>query len=423
VDYPLYAWPTLLILSFALRMALHLNYGARGPEDNDPIYVLLSTMSWVMLVAGIVPAMIVSGATLLGLVVIFLGIATMFEAIHARRGALRRTVAGMLALVAQRKGDLGLSVIQIGVEQRGIVGRALQRLTAELANGTPLAEAARRHPEALPAETPAFIAAGQELGHVSAALAELSRTEDIALSGLWRMCVDRLVYLAGVLGVMGIVVGFVMIRIAPQFRQIFQEFDMELPVITELLFFGVSNTAVRPLGMLILICIPPLILVVFAMGVLHLFEVPILNPILDYLFRARHRANVLRLLAMAADSRHDFASMFRRLRDAYPSWVMRRALAGAADRIEGGADWRDALLATGLVRPSEHALLGTAQDVGNLPWALRAVAQRAERVLAYRLTTLVQVAYPLAMLLLGLVVAFFVVSMFLPLVLLVQSLT
>jgi type II secretory pathway component PulF len=93
------------------------------------------------------------------------------------------------------------------------------------------------------------------------------------------------------------------------------------------------------------------------------------------------------------------------------------------DEVAAGADWRDALLATKLVTKGEHSLLRTAEQVGNLPWAMRAIAKRSEKRTVYRLATGLQVLYPIVILVLGALIGFFVIANFVPLVQLIHGLS
>ena len=60
--------------------------------------------------------------------------------------------------------------------------------------------------------------------------------------------------------------------------------------------------------------------------------------------------------------------------------------------------------------------------MGNLPWAMREMADSNRRRFAYRLQAMVQTLFPPAMILLGLIVMFIVVALFLPLVALIRAL-
>jgi len=157
--------------------------------------------------------------------------------------------------------------------------------------------------------------------------------------------------------------------------------------------------------------------------IFYLADKPILQPLFDYLFRDIRVSPVLRILAVTAEARGSMASVLERLSVVYPVRWLRKSLRKVDQEIYLGSDWRDALLKARLVRPADHALLGTAQEVGNLPWALRVIATRGERNLVYKLSAITQVLYPLILIALGGIVGLFVVAMFIPLVSLIQGLT
>jgi type II secretory pathway component PulF len=90
--------------------------------------------------------------------------------------------------------------------------------------------------------------------------------------------------------------------------------------------------------------------------------------------------------------------------------------------VTAGDDWRNALLDARFLSEAEYALLKSAGEVQNLPWALRTIAQRKEKQLVYRWAAAVQVAYPCIVLLVGLGVGLFAAAMFLPLVKLIEGL-
>ena len=76
-----------------------------------------------------------------------------------------------------------------------------------------------------------------------------------------------------------------------------------------------------------------------------------------------------------------------------------------------------------MIRRGELTLLEAAQRVGNLPWALRSIADNIERRALYRLHVTMQFFDPALTLAVGFVVGTFCVSMFLPLTELLERLT
>ena len=75
-----------------------------------------------------------------------------------------------------------------------------------------------------------------------------------------------------------------------------------------------------------------------------------------------------------------------------------------------------------MIRRPELGLLQAAQRVGNLPWAMTEMADSVRRRLAYRVQAAAQMLFPLVVILLGLMVMFIVVALFLPLITLIQRL-
>jgi type II secretory pathway component PulF len=328
-----------------------------------------------------------------------------------------------LALLVQRGAELDSSVLLAGQSPGGFVGRATRRLFAALGGGTPLAEAIRRFPRALPREALAYAAAGQTMQAEAAALKELSRSDHTELTSIWRACVERISYLACVLLFMSGVLAFLMIKIIPQFNQIFDEFDIELPAITELaIIVSAYQMQNAMLGVLMVVVVIALVVMIFVVGLCYLLDFPVLQSMTDRLFRGRRVGDVLRILAVATEHRQPLAGVLARLARDFPSDTIRRRLRSATEAVVAGSDWRDALRDARLVSPAEHGLLKTAEQVGNLPWALRTIAARNERRGVYRLSAAIQVLYPCVILLLGALVAFFVVALFFPIVRLINGL-
>jgi type II secretory pathway component PulF len=141
------------------------------------------------------------------------------------------------------------------------------------------------------------------------------------------------------------------------------------------------------------------------------------------LFPGRRTADVLRILAVATDQRQPLGEVLQHLAAIYPSAVTRGRLQRAAFAMTAGADWRDALVKSRIISRAEGGLSKAAQQAGNQSWAFRAIAKRREKRDVYRLATAIQILYPLAILILGALVGFYVISLFVPVVKLIEALT
>jgi type II secretory pathway component PulF len=422
MDWFLISWPTLILLGLGLRMSLRLTYGARGPEPGDPVYAFLNITAWVLIALGLLPAIFGGIVSVFGVIVVLLAVATILEMVVLRRAAQRRSMCKMLSLVLERGAHLESSVLLAGQTLRGGVGYAARSLFRDMSGGMPIVAAITRNPKALPPETLAYLASGTSRAARTAALRELSRAEQGEMVTIWRTCIDRISYLVAVLMFMALLLTFIMIKIVPQFVQIFDEFGLELPPITQLAV-SLSEFAVNVLAVPLLLGCLLLILASVVIATCYVVDEPVLKGLTDRFFRGRHIANVLRIIALATENRQPLAEVLSRAATVYPAIPMRRQLAKAATEVGAGVDWRDALRHSQIVSRAEQSLLKTAEIVGNVPWALREIAKRREKLAVYWLATRLQLLYPLIILLLGLLVGFYAISMFIPIVRLIEGMS
>ncbi len=133
-------------------------------------------------------------------------------------------------------------------------------------------------------------------------------------------------------------------------------------------------------------------------------------------------AEILDALALVAGQQRPLPEGIAALVQSYPKMRIRRRLSQAAADIALGSDWCESLHGHGLIRQPELGVLQAAQRVGNLPWAFTEMADSVRRRLAYRVQAAAQMLFPLVVVLMGLVVMFIVVALFLPLITLIQGL-
>jgi type IV pilus assembly protein PilC len=422
MEWLLISWPTLILLGIGLRMSLRLTYGARGPEQGDPVHAFLNITGWVLIALGIAPAILGGIVSVFGSIVLLLAIATLIETVVLSRAGQRRSMCRLLSLILERGTKLESSAQIAGQAMRGTVGRAVQRLFDDINRGVPLTAAIAREPRALPPEALAYLAAGSTRQARIAALRELSRPEHGEMTTLWRNCIDRLSYLIAVIMFMTCLLTFIMIKIVPEFVKIFYEFDLDLPATTQLLV-EFSEFVVNVLAVPIFFAMLFALLLATVIGICFLCDQPPLQWLTDRLFRGRRIADVLRIVALATENREPLPDVLNRVATVYPSSIIRNQVARAANDVQTGLDWREALHRARIISSGEERLLLTAEAVGNLPWALREIATQREKRIVYWFANRLQVFYPLIILSLGLFVGFYAISLFIPIVKLINGLS
>jgi type II secretory pathway component PulF len=282
--------------------------------------------------------------------------------------------------------------------------------------GVPLAQALRDAGPFVPRRAAALIEAGGRSGNLAGALAEAVRqpaTQLVlarVLSAFW--------YLGGILLVGLVSLTFVMLKIIPAYIKIFDDFDTQLPAMTTVLIGSCQWFASYgwPLLLLALMSLACFI-------VLWTFDVIAwLPPPLNTLARRKETAVVLRSLALATEVDGPLLPAMSALAEHYPSLAMRVRLKMTLAQMSMGQPWSESFASQGLLQRGELALLTSAQRVGNLPWALREVADGIERRLALRLHRGLEIAVPVLVVVVGALVMFTVVGLFVPLIRLIESL-
>lgn len=411
----------VIFLGVALHMALRLVYGARGASENDTLFVVGRVLSWCLMGGG---ALLWTAVPMLMAWPLWLLVAfALVDSLLAARDAARRTNCKLLAIAAQEQNLPEAARLLDEVSSGRYVGEAAGGLAYQLHRGTPLYESVAGNPGALPREAAAYAAIGTLAEDPVEALNELSRPDDSQLATAWRRWCDQAAYGSLIVIALAMIMAFCLMFVVPQFREIFWEFDVALPPMTEFTMgladpgsFGWFLVSFLLLGCSVLLFGG--LIVSFC----YLVDMHVLRGPSDWLLRNRHTASVLRLLALAVAGRVDLSRAFYALSVTHPARNLRTRLSDTYQDIAAGQKWSDVMVHNRLLSANEKALVETAEQAGNLPWALRQIAHRREAQLATRLEATANLVYPLFILAIGLLIGFIVISLFIPLVKLTEGL-
>jgi type II secretory pathway component PulF len=333
------------------------------------------------------------------------------------RMARQQAMLSTLAVAAERGIPLPSALRALVAERRGGAARKTRKVADYLEGGATLADAMASAGRLVPRQAMLKIRIGQDVGSLPQALRGTEQT-DVAVDSVRAQLGAKLMYLGLVAWFgMGVFV-FVAWKIIPSFEKIFKDFGTQLPAVTRL-FVAVCRVTLDfwPLWIL------PLFLVLLYLLAFAIAGFEANFPILRGLTRRLDTAAILEALALVIERQRPMTQGILTLAMHYPKRTVRRRLDRAFAAIHAGADWIDSLLAQRLIRPADAAVLRAAERAGNLPWALREVAEGNRRRFNYRVYVLLQWLFPLVILLVGLTVALFVAACFTPLVTLIQKLT
>lgn len=278
--------------------------------------------------------------------------------------------------------------------------------------GTPLSVALRRWPGVATAQTMLAAAVGESTGRLAAALRSAPRHEQ---SSLWLIVVPRLLYPLLILNVLVNILAFLMIFIVPKFEKIFLDFRLRLPQATDTLI-EIGRVMVKH-GVLI-----------GAIGGLALIGLLALRPSawwycpgIGRLYQMNMQARVLKALGVLLESGMPLPAALDLLNhpDFFPGLVRRR-LELLRQSVEQGEALAEPMRRHGLLPRAMVPLVQAAERARHLPWALSELGDHLARRTVRIVHRLSLVLFPVTVFLVGCVVAFAVIALFLPLVHLIE---
>ncbi|MGE4002930.1 MAG: type II secretion system F family protein, partial [Planctomycetaceae bacterium] len=218
------------------------------------------------------------------------------------------------------------------------------------------------------------------------------------------------------------VVAFMMYWIIPKFKDIFNDFGVELPRWTvqaiSLSDGLVSNMLlVMPLiNLPILAGLTAVIVGTVGWGNLNF-------PLLMRWFPRWDAPGLLRSLSYTVESGRPIPESLEVMAEHARRVDLRERFARMQQATERGEPVWSALAVEGFLRGPEAAALEAAARTGNLHWALRTLADSMQRTTGHRAQFWLEILKPAVVVAVGCLVAFFVIAFFLPLVKLIQDLT
>lgn len=409
----------LVILGASLLFAVKIAYVRRRATGDDALVLALTIAGWGLLLLGFLGTMCFL-AFPLGFVFSLVTMVIVAMAVARFRGSQRRSLLWVLAVSAERGLPLGPAARAFAAERADEPGRRALRLAELLEAGVPLPEALDRSGNRLP--TDARLAASvasqtQDLGGLLKQVAD----DRHQINPVWQTLYEKSLYLVLLMVVASLNFAFLVIKVLPTYEKIFDDFQTPLPGVT-VAAIGASRLF-HHFGAL-LIPFYLLLIGICGIGVFYYMGWLWWEPPLLHLFTRRiHSANIMRSLSHTLRQDMPLTASLDLLRQCYPKAHVRSRLAAACRRVEQGGNWCETLRRSGLITKSDAAVLQAAQRVGNLPWALSEMADSNVRRLAYRITALHRVAYPMIVIAFALTIGWYAMAFVLPLAQLVENLS
>ncbi len=328
--------------------------------------------------------------------------------------------------------DAGLPILRslrILEEQQkpGLMKNVLRGMGEDIEGGATLSEACAKHPKAFNRLYCNMVAAGETGGVLDVILQRLAEFMEKAQK-LKRKIIGAMVYpIVVVTFAMGIVVG-IMIVVIPKFKHIFEDFDVTLPGVT-LVLMGVSDWVVlgTPPGWVVILFGPFAAILLFKIirsskGGRYVVDVVSLRiPVFGNLVQKNAVSRFTRTLGTLIAAGVPILEAINITRDTSGNEVYVRALDKVHDSIREGESVAAPLRAAKVVDGLVTNMIDVGEETGELDKMLLKVADNYEEEIDVAVASLVSLLEPLMVVVLGGIVGFIVIALFMPLVELISS--
>ncbi len=332
--------------------------------------------------------------------------------------------------------DAGLPILRslaiLEQQQKpGLLKNILGDVHDDVSGGSSLSEAMAKHPKGFDKLYTKMIAAGEVGGVLDQILERLAEFLEKA-ARLKARIISAMIYPVVVISVAVLIVTGIMVFIIPKFEDIFIDFDTELPGLTMFLIssskWAAGTHKGQPVPGWIFIVISPLVLFVsFKLirktsgGKMALDRVSLYLPIVGNLISKTSVAKFTRTLGTLIRAGVPILDGIMITRDTSGNAVYQKALTGVHDSVRQGESFAEPLRASKVCDAIVTNMIDVGEETGDLDKMLIKVADNYDEEVDTLVASMVSLLEPIMIVVLGVIVGFIVVSLFLPLVTLMES--
>jgi type IV pilus assembly protein PilC len=326
--------------------------------------------------------------------------------------------------------DAGLPILRSlrileGQCKPGPLKNSLIGVIEDIESGSTLSEAMGKQPKAFDNLYVNMVKAGEAGGALEIILQRLAEFKERSQS-LKRKVQGAMIYPVAVITVATGIVGFIMYWIIPKFKKIFQDFGIELPGITVALI-AVSDWVCNYFYLIpaIPICFWLLIKIIKKnkTGEYIIDKILLKIPILGKIVEKSVVARTARTLGTLISSGVPILEALIIARDTAGNAVFRRAFDNIYAAIREGESMAIPLKEARIVDDLVVNMVDVGEETGALDTMLYKIADVYDEEVSVLVEGLINLLEPMMVVILGLIVGFIVIALFMPLIKLLNSLS
>jgi len=302
--------------------------------------------------------------------------------------------------------------------------KTITDLSENIKKGKSLSDAMKERPDVFNNLFVSVVRAGEESGDLSKSLKEIAnQTEKAHL--LRKKITGAMIYPAVILSVMAIIGVIMLIYVVPTLTSTYKELKIDLPITTQFIILTSDFLSNHTILFLFIVAVVIALLITFFRSKFgHNFSdfIILKIPLIGSLARESNSAKTTRTLSSLLLSGVDVVSAINITKDVINNHYYKEALTEAANSVQKGLTLSDVLSKYENIYPvfvAEMAAVG--EETGKLSEMLERVASYYEDEVDQRTKNMSTIIEPVLMVVIGVVVGFFAVSMILPMYSLVDA--
>ncbi|MCS7034770.1 MAG: type II secretion system F family protein [Phycisphaerae bacterium] len=328
--------------------------------------------------------------------------------------------------------DAGLPILrslQILEQQQkpGLMKAIIGGVADEVEGGGTLSDAMAQYPKAFDKLYVNMINAGEAGGVLDIILNRLADFMEKAAK-LKKKVIGAMIYPAVVILIAVGIVSMILIFVVPKFKEIFRDFKLELPAVTQLLI-TFSTFMAEQYGWAYLLFGPVVLMLIWKLirlseGGKYITDLALLKvPILGTILAKTSIARFTRTLGTLISAGVPILDAINITRETCGNEVYARALAKVHDAIREGESMADPLRATKVCDAIVVNMVDVGEETGDLDKMLIKIADNYDNDVDVLVGSLISVLEPVMVVVLGVIVGFIVIALFMPMVSLIQGIS
>ncbi|QDV53843.1 type II secretion system F family protein [Gimesia fumaroli] len=426
----------LLSLTIYLEYLCYLSTSALNQGDEhdlpEPLRNLTHkthVLGWIVLGLPLLlfaPGLLLAATVVLSFAMVFLVfviLGSVLNIMSVSKRANESELLWLLALCVEKNIPIAEELDMYSLTQKRKYREKIQLLSSRLYSGESLSDSLSTTPGLVPQSAIVAVRIGEESNSLGIALrdAAVQSTKKLKhLSDNSNLTIIFL-YLTVVVSIQFLITGFIMYWIIPKFKKIFLDFGTELPSVT-LGLMNVSDYFVAYFYLFLPLFSLPIIALVLTQVGNYYGWYNLRIPFFTEWFPRLNTPHCLRQIAQSVSVQKPPQIALESI-STFHLWAdVRMRTQSVNERIKQGENTWESLQNAKVINETEAALCSTAERMDNLPYVLRTLAESIELRRARKLRVLLEFLKPIIISFLAILVGYFVIALYMPLVKLIYDL-